>query len=362
MALINLPPFTRNTSMADKAGLPPGTVVYVGKDQNENAVLSSCSYSPDGVEEKGEIQVRELFSLTDTAHPVHWFNLDGIHDTDLLQQVGRHFHIHELSQEDIANTQQRPKLEEFDDYLYVILKMLYIDPKSEQIQIEQVSITLGPNWVVTFQEKTEDVFTPIRERIRSAGSRVRKATADYLLFALMDVIISHYFKVVDQFGEWIEELEDDIEGGSETRSLKEIQTLKKDLLHLRKAINPLREVINQFIRSENPLLRKASRKYFMDLRDQVYHVSETLDTYRDMLSNLHDLHLSLSSQRMNEVMKVLTVISTIFIPCSFFAGIYGMNFQYIPELGWKNGYGFFWALMLVITGGLLVYFKRKKWL
>lgn len=354
--------FSSPQSVAHQADFAPGTVVYVGQDVEQDAVLSATHYDQNEIEEQNPFDLSKISPIHSGERPVAWFNLDGVHDTQLIKTLSTHFKIHDLTQEDIANTQQRPKVEEFDHYLFLVLKMLYIDAESNQIQIEQVSFCLGENWVISFQEKSEDVFSAIRARLNTTNSRIRKASADYLLFALMDVIVSHYFEVLDSFGERLEQLEDQIEEDPNPKNLRSIQTLKKDLLHLRKAINPLKEVINQLSRSEHPILRKITRKYFFDLRDQIFHVTDNLDTYRDLLTNLHDLQLSLASQRMNEIMQVLTIMSTIFIPCSFLAGVYGMNFEFMPELGWGNGYFGFWGLILVLVIGMLVYFRRRKWL
>ncbi|MEL7530933.1 MAG: magnesium/cobalt transporter CorA [Bacteroidota bacterium] len=362
MAKLRFPSFSASQRLGHQPDLAPGTVVYVGQRVDQAATISLTQYDLNALTEQAITQTELLPSIHEADSPISWLNLDGVHDTQLLQTLASNFHIHDLTQEDIANTQQRPKLEGFDNYMFIVLKMLYVDADSGQIQIEQVSLCLGKNWVVSFQEKSEDVFSHVRKRLRIANSRVRKASADYLLFALMDVIVSHYFQVLDTFGERIEKLEDQIEEDPSPNNLKAIQKLRKDLLHLRKAINPLKEVINQLNRAEHPYLRKATSTYFVDLRDQVFHVADNLDAYRDLLTNLYDLQLSLTGQRMNEIMQVLTMISTIFIPCSFLAGVYGMNFAHMPELSWRNGYGGFWLIVLGLVVGMLIYFRRRKWL
>ncbi|MEM6346311.1 MAG: magnesium/cobalt transporter CorA [Bacteroidota bacterium] len=362
MARLRFPSFSSSQQLGHQPEFAPGTVVYVGEHVDQAASISHTQYDGEILRELAIETPEQLPEAHQEERPISWLNLDGVHDTQLLQKLANNYQIHALTQEDIANTQQRPKLEEFDNYLFIVLKMLYLEPNTGQIQIEQVSICLGKNWVVSFQEKSEDVFSPVRQRLRIVNSRVRKASADYLLFALMDVIVSHYFKILDTFGERLEKLEDRIEEEPNPKNLKSIQSLRKDLLHLRRAINPLKEVINQLNRSEHPYLRKVTNKYFFDLRDQVYHITDNLDTYRDLLTNLYDLQLSLTGQKMNEIMQVLTIISTIFIPCSFLAGVYGMNFAHMPELGWQNAYGGFWLIVLGLVVGMLVYFRRRKWL
>ncbi|MEL6651205.1 MAG: magnesium/cobalt transporter CorA [Bacteroidota bacterium] len=362
MARFRFPGFSSSQRLGHQPEFAPGTVVYVGERVDQAASISHTQYDQEILREGTIEEPQQLPEIQHEERPISWLNLDGVHDTQLLQKLANNFNIHDLTQEDIANTQQRPKLEEFDHYLFIVLKMMYLDPKTEQIQIEQVSICLGKNWVLSFQEKSEDVFSPVRQRLRILNSRVRKASADYLVFALMDVIVSHYFQILDTFGERLEKLEDQIESDPNPNNLKAIQSLRKDLLHLRRAINPLKEVINQLNRSEHPYLRKVTAKYFFDLRDQIFHITDNLDTYRDLLANLYDLQLSLTGQKMNEIMQVLTIISTIFIPCSFLAGVYGMNFAHMPELGWQNGYGGFWLIVLGLVIGMLLYFRRRKWL
>ena len=270
--------------------------------------------------------------------------------------------MHPLVLEDIVNTSQRPKIDDYNDYIFLVAQMMYYDA-DEQIVNEQISFILGKNYVLTFQEAEGDVFDMLRDRIRNGKGRVRQHGSDYLLYALIDSIVDHYYAIIETMGNKVEELEDQLfEGIREEEITNEIQTLKREILKIRRAIFPLREIINRIEKSESSLIEEKTQRYFSDVYDHVIQISETIEIYREMIWSLMDMYMTNISNKMNEVMKVLTIIATIFIPLTFIAGIYGMNFEYIPELQLKNGYFYIWGLMILIFIGMLYYFKRKKWL
>lgn len=347
-------------SLGAKAGLPPGTLVYVGQQRLQRPQINLMTYDVDHLTVKPDTSV-ELIRTAPKSKEVSWIDVDGIHDIDLIGKIGEIFDIHPMILEDVVNTNQRPRVEELDHYLYVVLKMIYRDQETDQIWVEQVSFILGIRHLLTFQEQREDVFQSVRERLKNDTSRLRKQHADYLLFSLMDNIIDNYFVVLEGLEDRIDDLELEVENEPTSQTLREIQDVKKEIIFLRKAFLPLRDVLNQLIRTECPAVNKKTRVFFKDLYDKSFQVIETVDGYRDMVNNLQELHLALNGHRMNEIMKVLTIIATLFIPLTFIAGIYGMNFQYMPELAWKWGYFGVWGLMLCVSFALLYYFKSKNW-
>jgi magnesium transporter len=333
----------------------------VGEERYERAKLSVISYDQVNLKEKEISKVEEVFSFRN-KQSVTWLNVDGVHQIEMLEQVGKHFCLHPLVLEDIASTGQRPKMEDFDDYIFVVLRMLRFDEKENEIKTEQISLLLGPDFVISFQEKKGDVFDSIRERIRNNKGRIRKMGADYLAYALIDAIVDNYFMVLEKLGETIEEIEEKLVTNPTSETLHTLHDLKREMVFLRKSVWPLREVINRLERSESPLINKSTYVYLRDVYDHTIQVIDAVETFRDMLSGMLDIYLSSVSNRMNEVMKVLTIIATIFIPLTFIAGIYGMNFRYMPELeqGWS--YPAILILMLIIAIVMLVYFRRKKWI
>jgi magnesium transporter len=288
--------------------------------------------------------------------------LDGIHQVEILEQLGECMGVHPLVLEDILNTDQRPKLEDFDDYLFIVLKMSHYDDQNGEMEVEQISLILGPNYVVSFQERPGDVFDPIRERITNGRGRIRKLGADYLAYALIDAIVDHYFVVLEQIGEKIEFLEEELITDPTPETLQTIHNLKREMIFLRKSVWPLREVVGGLERRESPLIGESIAVYLRDVYDHTIQVIDTLETFRDMISGMLDIYLSSVSNRMNEVMKVLTIIATIFIPLTLIAGIYGMNFKHMPELEQPWGYPVVWGVMLATAIVMLIYFRRKKWL
>jgi magnesium transporter len=286
----------------------------------------------------------------------------------LVEQLGLHYGIHPLILEDVVNSRQRPKFNEAADYVLVVLKMIYTSRRGGELIAEQVSVLFGRNWVITFQEPEGDVFGPVRERLRKTVPRGRFLTADYLAHALIDSVVDHYFLILENIGDKIEQLEDDIAGHPQPESLGMIRELKMKLLVLRRAVWPLREVIGSLERTESDLVKRTTLPYLRDLYEHTVNVIDTVEIYRDMISSLLDLYHTAVSNRLNEIMKVLTIIATIFMPLGFLAGIYGMNFDReagplnMPELGWPFGYLLFWSLAAAVAGGLLWFFRRKRWL
>ena len=346
---------------ARKVGLPPGTLVQIEEKKAEKVKITIIDYDETQFQEKEAETIEECFPFKDRP-TVTWINIYDIHQVEVIAKIGAHFGIHPLILEDIMNTGQRPKMEDFEDYIFVVVKMIYYDEKDNEIKAEQVSLILGPSFVVSFQEKEGDVFNPIRERIRKAKGRIRKMKADYLAYALIDTIVDHYFIVLEKLGEKIEGMEEALVTNPTPETLQNIHTLKRELIFLRKSIWPLREVVNNMERGESSLIDESTGIYLRDVYDHTIQVVDTIETFRDMVSGMLDIYLSSISNKMNEVMKVLTIIATIFIPLTFVAGLYGMNFKYIPELEWHWGYFAALFLMVIIGFGMVMYFRNKKWL
>jgi magnesium transporter len=343
-----------------KAGLPPGALVHVGEKRAEEVKITIIDYDETHFQEREAKTIEECLPLKDRPS-VTWINVDGLHQVEILERVGDCFGLHPLVLEDILNTGQRPKMEDFDDYVFVVLKMLYDDQKNG-ITTEHISIVLGSSFVMSFQEMGGDVFNPIRERIRSGRGRIRKMGADYLAYALLDSVVDNYFIVLEKLGEEIEFLEEELVTSPATETLQVIHNLKRETVFLRKSVWPLREIISGLGRGESVLIQESTGIYLRDVYDHTIQVIDTVETFRDIISGMLDIYLSSVSNRMNEVMKVLTIIATIFIPLTLIAGIYGMNFQYMPELGWRWGYPMVWLVMLAIVGLMVIYFRRKRWL
>jgi magnesium transporter len=345
-----------------KIGQSPGTLVHVGEQKTEAVSIRLMEYDDKGHFIETEIAVSaELASALETP-VVTWIDVAGLHQIDTIETIGKTFGIHSLFMEDILNTSQRPKIEQYDDFIYLILKMLHWHPEKGEVEPEQVSIVVGQNFVLTFREQARDIFEPIRQRIRDDKGVLRKMGADYLAYRLLDTVVDHYFLILENIGDQIESLEEELISDQMPDTLQNIHRLKRELLFVRKAVWPLREVIGGLQRRESPLFQEATHIYVRDVYEHTIQVIETVETFRDIVSGLLDIYLSSVSNRMNEVMKVLTVISTIFIPLTFITGLYGMNFRYMPELQWRWAYPLVWLIILAISVGMLVYFRRRKWL
>lgn len=345
-----------------KSGLPPGTLVHIGEERKGKAAIQIMDYDGEHFEEKEVRTVAECFPYRDRSTTT-WINVEGVHDLPVIEALGQHFQLHPLILEDIVNTTQRPKMEDFGDYIFIVIKMLSASGPDDEIKVEQASLVLGRNFVISFQEGAEgDVFDHVRERLRGGKGRMRKLGADYLAYALLDVIVDHYFVILEKLGDTIEDLEADVVAEPTTDTIRVIHRMKRELILLRKSVWPLRELIIGLERAESDLFQESTAVYLRDVYDHSIQVIDTIETYREMLSGMLDIYLSSVSNRMNAVMKVLTVIATIFMPLTFLAGVYGMNFKYMPELQWRFGYPAVWLAMVVVGGVMLAYFRRKKWL
>jgi len=351
--------FMRRT--VEKAGQSPGTLIYIGEKKDEKVKIKIIDYSETGLAEKEVGSIAECLSFK-TKDSVTWINITGIHDLTIIENLGSQFNLHPLLLEDVANTEQRPKMDDYEDYLFIVLKMLYTEKNSNRIQHEQLSLILMPGVVLSLQEFEEDVFDPVRERIRKAKGRIRTTGADYLMYALIDTIVDHYFHLFEDIGEQVEALQEEVITDPQPKTLHQIQNLKREMIFLRKSVWPLREIISALVRGESDLVCEDVILYLRDVYDHTIQVIDTVETYRDMLSGMLDIYLSSVSNKMNEVMKVLTIIATIFIPLTFLAGVYGMNFKYMPELEFRWSYPVLWIVMLAVFGSMLIYFKRKKWM
>ena len=344
-----------------KTGLPPGTLVHIGDGSSEAANISVIGYGPDGVDERQFEQIDHYLQSPNHGSVV-WVNVEGVHDVELIRALGERHAFHPLVLEDIVNTVQRPKIEDYGDYLFIVLKMLRLTEEGG-FSSEQLSIILGPDYLFTFQEGIKgDAFDSVRDRIRGGKGKIRGMGADYLAYALIDAIVDGYFTVLEDFGERIVDVEEELAQSPDQRSLHLINNMKKEIIYLRKSVWPLREAISFLERGDSNLLHDATRVYFRDVYDHTVQVIDTVETYRDLLSGMLDLYLSSISNRTNEVMKFLTVIGTIFMPLTFLVGVYGMNFKHFPELEWKNGYFVLWGLMIAMALLMVAYFRKKRWL
>ena len=347
--------------ISKRAGLPPGTLIHVGEQKLENVRLSLIDYNEEKIEERELNSIDECLPYM-TNSRLTWVNVDGLHDIDIINRIGEYFNLHSLVLEDILNTEQRPKLDDMDEYLFVVAKMIYYNPDDDEIKFEQISLVLLENFVLSFQENIGDVFEPVRDRLRKGKGRIRKMGADYLMYTLLDALVDSYYNVLEKIGDKVENLEDDLVESPEPDTLHLIHTLKRELVFLRRSVWPIREIISGLERGESKLISENSVIFYRDVYDHAIQVIDTIETCRDIVAGMMDLFLSSVSNRMNEVMKMLTVIATVFIPLTFIVGVYGMNFEYIPELKWHWGYPAVWVVMIVVGILMLFWFKRKKFL
>jgi len=343
------------------SGLSPGTLVHVGEKRIEKPVITVFEYNEKSYEEQTLSSISEMEEHSLDGQ-VTWVDISGIHAIDVIEDVGKKYDIHPLILEDVINTSQRIKIEEYKDYVYIVVKMIYLKEHTREIIDEQVSILLGKNFVVSFQEGEGDVFDGIRNWIRSGKGRIRSLHSDYLAYALLDAIVDSYFTILEEIGDAIEVLEVELTQRPTSELINTIHSMKKQTMFLRRAIWPLREVIGGMERIGQPLIEDHTLTYLKDVYDHVIQIIETVETFRDLLSGMLDLYLSSMSHRMNEVMKVLTIIATIFIPLTFIAGVYGMNFQYMPGLTCHWGYYIMLGVMLVAGLIMLFLFKKNKWI
>ena len=344
-----------------KAGLPPGTLAHIGEKKTSAISVSVLDYDEQNCSEATLTDLDQCISLRNKPS-VSWVDIEGVHDIQALEKIGLCFGLHPLVMEDILNTDQRPKIEDYGDYLYIVLRMLSHEKESGEISSEQVSLILGENFVLSIQEGAKgDVFEPVRIRIRSGKGQTRKLGADYLVYSLIDAVVDNYFIILETIGERVELLEETLISDPGPETLHLIHNLKREMIYLRKSVWPLREVVSGMQRRDSALIREETGYYLRDIYDHTIQVIDTVETFRDMLSGMLDIYLSSISNRTNAVMKVLTVIATIFIPLTWIAGVYGMNFKNIPELEWQYGYLLSWIVMMGVALGMVVYFKKKKW-
>ncbi len=346
---------------ARKVGSPPGSLEHVGEKRAEKVRLHLIEYAGEQLEERDLPGPQEALASRESER-VSWINVDGLHDVSVIDQLGDLFSVHPLVKEDILHTGQRPKIEDFGSYIFIVLRMLRRDEGSGAIESEQVSLIVTSGAVLSFQECPGDVFEPVRERIRHARGRIRHRGPDYLAYALMDAVVDHYFVVLDALGEELGAVEEKMMGEPDPSTLQEAYRLKSRILQLHKSARPLRELVSVLQRIESPLVGNDTPLFLRDLYDHAVRVVDTIEMQRELSSGLADLYLSMAGHRMNEVMKVLTIMATIFIPLTFLAGIYGMNFEFMPELRWRWGYPALLGLMLAIFLGMLYFFKKRKWL
>ena len=342
-----------------KAGLPPGTPVHLGERKSDTTRLTLLHYDEQRAVEQEMKTAQECLALRDSPG-VSWINITGLHEVETLAQFGDAFGLHPLVLEDILNTDQRPKLEDYGEYLYIVIKRLGNGAPANEISTEQISLILGRNLVISFLESDSGVFNVVKDRILNNRGRIRRLGADYLAYTLMDAVVDNYFAIFEKLGERIEILQETIISRPTPASLQTLHALKRELLFLRKSVWPLREVVSGLQRGDSTLIHKDTWFYLRDVYDHTIHVIDTIETYRDMLASMMDIYLSSLSIRLNEVMKVLTIIATIFMPLTFIVGLYGMNFQHMPELSWRWGYPLVLLVMAGVTAGMLVFFRRKK--
>jgi len=349
------------SSKPKQIGLDPGTLIYTGEKVKEPIKFKVFEFTESEVWEKDFQKVEDIFYCKKSKNKT-WINIDGIHNIEMMEKIQNHFDIHPLTMEDIIHTSQRPKLEEYDEYLFIVLRMFTYNEAERELKNEQVSIILSERYIITFLEDPGDVFNPVRERIRKSGTKIRKNGSDFLAYSLIDSIVDSYFHILEKIGEEIEELEDRLVVNSQKDDIQLVHRMRRNMILLRKSVWPLREVISVMQRNENNFIKTSTQIYLRDVYDHLIQIIDTIESFRDMIVGMLDVYLSSTSNKLNEVMKVLTIISTLFIPLTFLAGVYGMNFKNFPELekNWMYPWGF-WIITLLVVAGMAVFFKRKKW-
>jgi len=348
---------TRNISK--KAGYPPGTLMYVGSQKGAKVRIELVEYNETSFLEKEADAITYSFKFKKDA--VTWLNITGVHQTDIIAKIGKFLGLHPITLEAIADTSQRPKTEDFGDYLFVLLKMAYYSEEKKELDVEQVSLMVGPDYVISFQESENNAFKQIKERIRKAKGKTRQMGSDYLAYMLIDAIVDNYFVILEQIGEEIEQLEEKVLENPTPEILARVYRLKHELLFIRKSVWPMREVISNLQEGGSKIIRKQTSLYLKDIYEHTIEVIDTIEIFRDMVAGMLDIYLTSVSNKLNEIMKVLTVISTIFIPLTFIVGLYGMNFDYMPELRMKMAYPALWAVMISLSLLMVAFFRRRKW-
>ncbi len=343
-----------------KAGMAPGSLVYLGERKAEAVHIHLIEYSPETFDERDVTDPAECGPPRD-REGVRWVNVDGLHEVSVVERLGQDYGLHPLVLEDLVNVDQRPKMEDYEDYIFFVLRMLTWNDARSRLEEEQIGLVLGSSWVLSFQERPGDVLEPVRERLRGGKGRIRSRRADYLAYALIDSVVDHYFVVLERLGERIDDLEAELIDQPKPEVVRSIYRLKRELLHLRKSVWPLREVLSSLLRDENRLVGRETRIFLRDVYDHTIQVIDTVETYRDIAAGMLDTYLTSVNNRMSEVMKVLTIIATIFIPLTFIAGVYGMNFEHMPELPQPWAYPAVLGVMAAVALCMLYYFRRKGW-
>jgi magnesium transporter len=346
---------------SEKSGLPPGSLVHVGEAHPHEHKIYVVNYNKSILNKHTVKSIEELlpYKQTDT---ITWVIIDGLKDVSIIEAIGQFFDIHPLVLEDILNTHQRPKFEEFNDYLYIVIKAISMRPNTLNVDYEQISLLVLNNFVFTFMEQPDKLFDPVLNRLDNEKSQVRNLGSDYLAYIIMDTVVDEYFALQDSFDELIESVEDKLLSEPSSETLAIIQKIKRELIFFRRSVSPLRELLAAIHRSESPLLKEKTKRYFSDIYDHAIRIIEAIESYRDLIAGMLDIYLSSVSNKMNETMKVLTVFASIFIPLTFVAGVYGMNFEYMPELKWRWGYPAIWIFFISVSVFLLRFFKKNKWL
>jgi len=352
---------SHSQKMIKKTGMHPGSVYYVGEKREYIPNLYLVEYNKESYSQTKLTSIDDIKNVEDDSS-VRWLNVEGIHESSLVEQIGQKFNLHPLILEDVVNTSQRPKLEEYDNCIYITFKSLVYDEKEQKIVPEQISIILLKHIVITFQEQADDTFAEVLERIKLANFKIRAKGSDYLVYSLIDLIVDKYYNSIESMGTKIEELEEEVFNSPTANSLYKIQTSKRELLEMRHSVYPLREVINRFQKDDLEYIDESNQKYFNDVYDHTISIIDTIETFRELNAGLKDIYLSSMSMKMSQIMQVLTIIGAIFIPLTFLAGVYGMNFEFMPELHWKYSYLVFWIVIMAVTTGMILLFKRKKWL
>lgn len=341
--------------------LSPGTMAYRGKKDLTETNIDIINYNTTVYNVMNSKKIEDAFNFK-AEDTVTWININGLNNLEDIEKIGKYYNLHPLTLEDIVSTQDRPKLDEFDNYLFIVCKMLYFK-NDDELNFEHISIVAGKGFVITFQEADGDVFDDLRDRISHGKGRIRSLGSDYLMYAILDALVDNYLNVIEAMGDKVEELEDAVFNAQPNNNISNIiQQQKREILKIRRSVVPLREVINRLEKSENAIIEKKTHSFLRDLYDHIVQVNENIELYREMIWSLMDMYMTIISNKMNEVMKVLTIIATIFIPLTFIAGLYGMNFDNIPELHNQNGYFILLGVMAVIFVLMLVYFRKKKWL
>lgn len=351
--------FLKNSS--ESSGNVPGAPVFIGTQKVDKAVIRVIDFNSDLYEELNLDDVEDLQRFVE-SETVSWISVYGLHDIDLIKKLGEIFSLHPLVLEDIVNTGQRPKFEEYDNELFMVLKMLRFDKENEVVQSDQLSIIVGKNYLISFHEKPIDVFQPVRDRIRKHRGRIRISGSDYLAYAMLDTIVDNYIISIEAIGSRIEDLEEAVLDDPSDEVLNQITSYKREINYLRKSIRPARELIIGFAKSDTDMVTDKTIPFLKDLQDLSSQATEALDSYREMLSDQLGIYNTSVGNKLNEIMKVLTIFAAIFIPLTFVAGIYGTNFEYLPELKFKYSYFIFWGIMITVAGLMVRFFRRKGWM